>query len=374
MLCSHVVFRQSVRRSHARLASTAAAEARKPRARPHKTPITTAAVEKAPQQPCTAPSASSALLPRRGPGRPRKAPLLSVDGNAPAAVSDAPGTRPRRSAPKDGRSDIPEAAADGLKNSKAKAVAVLKQPKASVTQRARSPKRRPSLLVPPQKHHDLASFIDYAAKVKLKPSSTVYRGHHYEYTVVETLKRYSFALQKMGRANDLGIDLLGTWNLPMEPCELRVLIQCKASRPRPSMVRELEGAYAGAPAGWKGDDVMALLITREPATPGVRDALERSRLPMGFAQVSELGHMQQFIWNTAAQVSRLTGMTVTNMYDPAAGGPISPTINDGRLPGAISLLWDGKKWSAANTPLHSIGKSLAGSQLESTVDQDRATC
>lgn len=339
MLCSHVVFRQSARRSHARLASTAA-EVRKPRGRQRKTPIPVlSAVAEQAQQPEYAATAKCSDLPRRrGPGRHKNKSLL--DGNA---LGDGKGDPSRTS---------------GSKKSTAKEVVVLKKPKTPAMKRAKSPKRRQSRLALPQKHHDLASFLDYAAKANLKTGTNVYKGHHYEYTVVEALKRYDFTLQKMGRSNDLGIDLLGTWNLPMEPRELRVLIQCKASRPKPSFVRELAGAYAGAPAGWKGEDVMALLITRDPATLGVREALQRSRSPMGFAQITELGIMKQFMWNYAAGESRLTGMSVTNIYPKAAPGLLPSSLDGGRLPGAISLLWMGKRWSGANVPLRSIVEPL----------------
>lgn len=330
MLCSHVVFRQSVRQSQARLASTAAAEARRPRGRPRKTPIKTAETEQA-RQGSIVNALSTERPTRRGPGRPRKKALV-IGSNA----------------LQDGQSDASETFV--------------------TAKRARSPKRQPPLRKLPPKHHDLASFLEYAAKANLESGTSVYRGHHYEYTVVETLKRYDFTLQKLGRTNDLGIDLLGTWNLPMDPRELRVLIQCKASQPRPSFVRELAGAYAGAPAGWNGEDVMALLIAREPATPGVREALQRSQLPMGFAQITELGVMKQFMWNHAAQETRLTGVSVTNTYPNAAGGLKTSSTSGERLPGAISLLWMGKKWSGANTSLSSISEPPRKSQAESILN------
>lgn len=350
MLCSHVVLRQSLRRCHARLASTIAAapvaETRRPRGRPRKTPLETAIQKELPKA--------------RGRGRPRRTVL--ENGNATVESE-----RSRKAPLKHGEDEGGEATAASSSEGKAKRMKSKvspKSPKTPVAKRTPSPKRRQSLLVRPQKHHDLASFLEYAARNKLKKGTSVYRGNHYEYTAAETLKRYNFTLQKTGRSNDLGIDLVGTWHLPTEPHELRVLIQCKCSKPKPSFVRELEGAYVGAPAGWKGDDVMALLVTRDPATQGVRNALQRSRLPMGFAQISELGHMQQLMWNHAAQESRLTGMTVTNLYKKSAGGLVSSSADSGRLPGSISLLWMGKQW-ASSPPIENIDRLSQESQCGS---------
>ncbi|SMR62766.1 unnamed protein product [Zymoseptoria tritici ST99CH_1A5] len=203
---------------------------------------------------------------------------------------------------------------------------------------------RISLLAPTTNHHDLASFLEHSRNIDSKTGTTVYRGTHYEYTVIEFLRTYNFTLRRTGRSNDLGIDLLGQWQLPSDPQELRVLVQCKASKPRPAMVRELEGAYVGAPAGWRGADVMALLITRDPATLGVRNALQRSRLPMGFAQITENGAMRQFMWNHAAQEARLTGMSVTNEYRRGSS-PSSSDSSDSGVESAVSLQWMGKRWN-----------------------------
>ncbi|KAH0390391.1 hypothetical protein KCU89_g15644, partial [Aureobasidium melanogenum] len=58
-------------------------------------------------------------------------------------------------------------------------------------------------------HTSLSEFLDYADAANLSPASTVYRGTHYEYTVAEALERLAFSLTRVGRASDLGIDLLG---------------------------------------------------------------------------------------------------------------------------------------------------------------------
>lgn len=187
-------------------------------------------------------------------------------------------------------------------------------------------------------HHDLASFLDYAAKAKLKKSTTVYKGTLYEYAVAEALKAYDFSLSRVGRANDLGIDLIGHWTLPGAPYKLRVLIQCKMGKPMPSLMRELEGAYSGAPAGWQGEDVLALLVSAREASPGARQAMQRSKWPIGILQATVDGHVKQFLWNAAAAERGLAGVGVTVKY----GGTKSDSDEEGD--GIIALTWLGGKW------------------------------
>ncbi|TVY34146.1 Uncharacterized protein LSUB1_G006391, partial [Lachnellula subtilissima] len=88
----------------------------------------------------------------------------------------------------------------------------------------------------------------------MDPRSTTYVGTHYEYTVQTALSRLGLSLKRIGGRSDYGIDLIGTWNLPSSLQPLQVLIQCKAlaSKAEPRVVRELEGAFVGAPTGWRG--------------------------------------------------------------------------------------------------------------------------
>lgn len=197
---------------------------------------------------------------------------------------------------------------------------------------------------PAQTHHDLLSFLEHAARHKLSTTTSVYKGTYFEYLVADVFKRYDFTLNRTGRANDLGIDLIGTWRLPQDYRELKVLVQCKCSKPSPSMVRELEGAYVGAPAGWRGPDVMGILVSAWPATEGVRASLQRSRLPLGFVQITLDGVPKQFLWNHVAKEANLAGVSVTSTYNmakPSTTGAqhATPSVSE-----AISLLWMGKPW------------------------------
>lgn len=192
-----------------------------------------------------------------------------------------------------------------------------------------------------QKHYDLQSFLAYAKRVGLSETTNVYVGTHYEYTVVEALQRFGFALTRIGRSSDLGIDLVGHWTLPSVPGQMRTLVQCKAEKPRPSFVRELEGAYVGAPAGWRGDSVLALLAASKEATKGVRDAITRSKWPMGFLNVTADGTIKQFIWNQSAQDRGLEGMGVAVKHCRDEEGAEGDQLSQ-----VATLTWDGSPWTA----------------------------
>lgn len=168
-------------------------------------------------------------------------------------------------------------------------------------------------------HHDLTSFLKYAESNDLSKTSTVYVGTLYEYTAIESLKRFGFDLTRTGKASDLGIDLLGHWSVPSLPVPLRTLVQCKARSKKlhPENVRELEGAFSGAPAGWRGEGVLGFLVAAESATKGMRDALVRSKWPLGFMQVNRNGVVEQFLWNHSAAERGLEGMGVTAKYSLA---------------------------------------------------------
>lgn len=185
---------------------------------------------------------------------------------------------------------------------------------------------------PPSPHHsDLGSFLSYVDRTGLNPNSTVYVGTHYEYTVASALSRYGISARRCGGASDFGIDLLGTWALPVPPVPpaspssspssprpLRVIVQCKASSRNigPSVIRELEGSFVGAPVGWRGAGVLAFLVTQGTATKGVRDSLGRSNWPMGFISCSGGGLVRQVLWNRRAEEEGLDGIGIGLRYSP----------------------------------------------------------
>lgn len=184
---------------------------------------------------------------------------------------------------------------------------------------------------PTSNHKDLTSFLQYAQRSGLDQKSTTFVGTHFEYTVANSLSRLGFSLQRIGGSSDYGIDLLGEWTVPSSDKPLRVLVQCKSiQRPGPHLIRELEGAFAGAPPGWRGSGVLGLLATEKAATKGIRDALGRSRWPMGFISCSRAGHLHQMLWNQRAEEEGLGGMGVGLKY-PRDGGEKH-----------IGLMWNGK--------------------------------
>jgi hypothetical protein len=165
-------------------------------------------------------------------------------------------------------------------------------------------------------HNDLLSFLEYASRVEMDSKSTVYTGTHYEYTAQSSLERLGITLKRVGGRSDYGIDLLGTWNLPSIPKPMKVLVQCKAraAKPTPSEIRELEGAFTGAPSGWRGSGVLAMLVAQKEATKGVRDAMGRSRWPMAFVMCTGQGKILQMMWNRRAEEEGLLGVGVTLKY------------------------------------------------------------
>jgi hypothetical protein len=161
-------------------------------------------------------------------------------------------------------------------------------------------------------HSDLNSFLEYAKRVSLDEKSTTFTGTRYEYLVAERLARYGFSLKRVGGASDFGIDLLGDWTIPSTSQTVRVFIQCKGGYQKtgPHFIRELEGSFVGAPPGWRGSGVLGLLVTERRATKGVRDALGRSRSPMGYFCCTADGVVKQMQWNQRAEEEGLVGVDV----------------------------------------------------------------
>jgi len=149
----------------------------------------------------------------------------------------------------------------------------------SSSSQSQSPDRplpaQPQLVYPPSPsahHSDLRSFELYLSQNNLDVSKTVHVGTHYEYTTISSLSRLGFSLHRVGGRSDCGIDLLGIWSLPplSDFPPIRVIVQCKVrQKPGPQHIRELEGAFIGAPAGWRGKGVVGLLMTDRVATKGI---------------------------------------------------------------------------------------------------------
>ncbi|KAJ5776592.1 uncharacterized protein N7511_001603 [Penicillium nucicola] len=196
----------------------------------------------------------------------------------------------------------------------------------------------PSAPSPPSQHHnDLTTFLSYANHISLPEASTVYVGTHYEYTVLQTLRQYALALQRIGGRDDAGIDLVGTWHLPERERSraLRVLVQCKALKTKlgPNLVRELEGTFRQAPVGWRTGQTVGVLVGPREATKGVRDALARSSYPLFWMMIERDGTLKQALWNARAEELGLGPLGVETRY--GAGG------ESGSVTKEVTLTWDG---------------------------------
>ncbi|KAL7950139.1 hypothetical protein V8C42DRAFT_309588 [Trichoderma barbatum] len=165
-----------------------------------------------------------------------------------------------------------------------------------------------------QQHSDLSSFLEDAKRRGLDEKSSLFTGTRYEYLVAGRLARYGFSLRRIGGASDFGIDLVGEWTVPSCPSAppIRVLVQCKGGIQRvgPHLIRELEGSFVGAPAGWRGQGVLGLLVAERTATKGMRDALGRSDVAMGYFCCSGEGVVRQMLWNQRAEDEGLEGVDV----------------------------------------------------------------
>lgn len=195
-------------------------------------------------------------------------------------------------------------------------------------------------------HYDLPSFLTYAKTTSLPAKSTVYVGTHYEYLCASVLTRLSFSLTRIGGRSDAGIDLLGTWKLPTLPYSLRVLVQCKAFKAKvsPETVRELEGAAAGAPDGWRGSGTIGVLCAKRPATKGVREAVRNSGMPVVWIMVEDLGdnggRVRQVLWNKRVSELGAEGMAVG----------LEHVIGEGKdIENEAVLLWKGKPWKPSGS-------------------------
>jgi hypothetical protein len=167
----------------------------------------------------------------------------------------------------------------------------------------------------------------------------------------------------VGGKADSGIDLLGLWHLPTSTHPVRTIVQCKAlkAKPGPNLIRELEGAFIGAPAGWRGKGVLGIMCSKREATKGVREAMSRSRCPLAWVGIESLesdfnsnknelnadedgdesavdlyaegkGVIKQVLWNNRARALGLEGIDVTTRYMG------DMTENE------MVLMWKGEIW------------------------------
>lgn len=144
-----------------------------------------------------------------------------------------------------------------------------------------------------------------------------------------------------------------------------MVVQCKAAARKagPDMIRELEGALAGAPGHWGGENTVGVLCARREVTAGVRDALRRSKRGVVWVMVEDRdevgkegkvesidggemkagegnenggareGRIKQVLWNDRVQklVGEVTGTGVIHI----------PGEDGGRMETEVLLSWNG---------------------------------
>ncbi|KAI4262035.1 MAG: hypothetical protein L6R42_002780 [Xanthoria sp. 1 TBL-2021] len=202
-------------------------------------------------------------------------------------------------------------------------------------------------------HNSLQTFLTHAQSTNLSPTSTVYIGTYYEYLCLSTLRRLSFNLTRTGGRSDRGIDLLGHWTIPSLPFPLRVLVQCKALKAKtgPETIRELEGMFAGAPVGWRGENIVGVLCAKREATKGVREAVRRSAAPVIWIMVEDLGQgrgkVRQMLWNQTVSQLGAEGVGVGVRYLPGAEGK--------EVEKEVGLTWKGEAWDPHGESLREEG-------------------
>ncbi|KAG0323060.1 hypothetical protein BGZ99_002954 [Dissophora globulifera] len=153
-------------------------------------------------------------------------------------------------------------------------------------------------------HNDLESFESLPHNV----NSTLYRGTLFEYQTQEILRKHlGIYTQRSAGNNDLGVDLRGTWFLPLsaspQPGEnvrhLKVIVQCKMSSTKigPKFVRELQGSLS-----YETQPTMAILAISSDFTKRALLPYAKSLWPMALVVIdAEKNECRKIMWNQAAE-------------------------------------------------------------------------
>ena len=133
-------------------------------------------------------------------------------------------------------------------------------------------------------------------------------------------------------------------------------MQCKNLKAKagPNLIRELEGAFVGAPPGWKGESVVAVLCAGREATKGVRETIRGARRGLVWIMVEDInragegkefdadieaegtGRIRQVLWNDRVASLGLEGIGVQLKYlAPQDGRPVDKEA---------VLTWKGEMW------------------------------
>ncbi|KAF9315741.1 hypothetical protein BG003_002688 [Podila horticola] len=174
----------------------------------------------------------------------------------------------------------------------------------------------------PGTHNDLSSFdqLDH------NTNSTIYQGTRFEYLTQDILKKQlGIYTQRSAGNNDLGVDLRGTWFLPLSSSpqpgdhvrHLKVIVQCKkmVAKIGPKFVRELQGSLS-----FETQPTMAILAISSEYTKQALLPYAKSIWPMALAVIdTETNECRKLMWNRAAD-KVMHGLHVGTKWIPSKSG------------------------------------------------------
>ncbi|KAI1308747.1 hypothetical protein EDD11_004185 [Mortierella claussenii] len=175
-------------------------------------------------------------------------------------------------------------------------------------------------------HTDLQSF----AGLDHNKESTLYRGTLFEYQTQDILReRLGIYTQRSAGTNDLGVDLRGTWFLPLSASpergdmvrHLKVIVQCKTlnSNIGPKYVRELQGSLS-----YETQPTMAILAINSEFTKQALLPFKKSLWPMALVVIDvDRNECKKLMWNRAAE-KVMHGVQIGTRYDKDDDGTFVP--------------------------------------------------
>lgn len=151
-----------------------------------------------------------------------------------------------------------------------------------------------------------------------------------------------------------------------------MLVQCKSRKAKasPEQIRELEGAVAGAPEGWRGARTVGVLCAKREATRGVRDAVRRCRIPVVWVMVEDLGpgggRVRQVLWNEKVGEVGGEGVGVGIAYSRGGGGGVANGVEREAV-----LMWEGRMWDPSGLGLEMVREPVLGEDLPRGIEVDK---
>lgn len=118
------------------------------------------------------------------------------------------------------------------------------------------------------------------------------------------------------------------------------------------MIRELEGALAGAPGEWGGEDTIGVLCAKRAVTAGVRDALRRSKRGLVWVMVEDLDAAKEDGSGGRDEVEKEAG--VSKETKEGKGGRIKQVLWNDR---AQKLVGEGTGTGVIHTPGEDVGRT-----------------